>query len=105
MHVLEILRIVGWTAVVVLAVRYKKYSGIDVFWLRIIGAALMMMGSIKDLTNLVTIKSMWWFFGNIFIIISYIYMIMKDVDNCKNIEKFFKDENRNNKGVVEEDGS
>ena len=90
---LEIIRLTGWTAVLFLSIRYKRCTDIDVFWIRMIGSVLMMMGSIRDLSSVGTIhfKSLWWFFGNVFIIASYIYMIIRDVKDYRHINDIIKD--------------
>ena len=82
---LEIIRLIGWITVLSMTVYNKKHCHVDIFWMRVISSVLMMMGSINDLTSVETIhyKSLWWFFGNVFIIIFYIYMIVKDVTNKK----------------------
>ena len=75
---LEGIRLIGWCIVLYMLISNKKYIDLDLFWVRIIISATMMTASINDLMNVTQIhKSMYWFFGNIFIILSYIYEIAR----------------------------
>lgn len=87
--VFEILKIIGWIIVFLLTIRYRKFIRVDFFWLKIMSAILMAMGGVEDLiTNqILGIKSFWWFLGNVCVIITYLYLIKKDVVTFKDVEK------------------
>jgi len=75
---LEVIRLIGWGIVIYMFISNKKYIEVDLFWVRIIISVIMMTASINDLLNVSNIsKSLYWFFGNIMIIISYIYEIIR----------------------------
>jgi len=82
---LEVARLVGWLVVLSLLISNKRHMCINTFWMRIIITVTMMTASINDLLSIDTIqfKSLYWFVGNLFIIVSYIYEATTRSDQSK----------------------
>lgn len=95
--IFEIIKLVCWVAIIVLAIIKRKYISVDIFWLIVISSVFMALGSYDDLMDIQTLinKSDWWLAGNIFIIANYFYTIRRG-------EKFYHKTNKKISDFVEQ---
>lgn len=86
--IFEVIKMLGWAAILVLAIVYRKKIRADFFWLKILASVLMIAGGIDDIINTSVLieKSSWWLYANIFIITLYLDLIYKDVKMKKEVE-------------------
>lgn len=85
--ILELLKIAGWTFIILYAILNHRKMNENSFWLTVISAVCMVFGSIDDLgEEWLMDKSLWWIAGNFMVIITIIYLINK----CARCEFRFK---------------
>lgn len=80
--IFEVLKLVLWIAIIILAIVKRKVISVDIFWLMLISSVLMALGSCDDLldVNVLINKSNWWLPANLFIIAHYFASIKR---SCK----------------------
>ena len=85
--IFEIIKMLGWAAILALTICYRRKIRVDFFWLKILASVLMIAGGIDDLMNATVLveKSSWWLFANLFIIALYFDLIYKDVKINKEV--------------------
>lgn len=84
--IMEILKIFGWLAVIYILVKHRKHLFATTFILMFTSSIVMILSSIDDLgvTSLLCNKSIGWFIANIFIIWTFINIILKYSKQIKN---------------------
>ena len=77
--ILEIAKLTAWVIILCLALAHRKEISVNILWLSIISAVLMVLGSVDDIlnTDVLMQKSYWWLVGNVFIIINYFVVLRR----------------------------
>ena len=86
--IFEVIKMLGWAAILALTICYRRKIRVDFFWLKVLASVLMIAGGIDDLltVDVLIAKSSWWLFANIFIIALYLDLIYKDVSMKKDVD-------------------
>ena len=87
--VLELVKISAWIVMLGIALYWHKKISVNIFWLTVIGAALMIAASIHDIfRGALEYKSVWWLVASLFILVNYYTLLIRskrfyDVTNEK----------------------
>ena len=75
--ILEVVKTLGWSIILIIVLFRRKELTINVYWLSLISSLLMVVAGIEDITNYAHLmdKSIWWLFANIFILANYFIVI------------------------------
>ena len=75
--ILEVLKMLVWLAIFIIAMHHRKEVSVDVLWLTIVSSILMVLGSAEDIASgALANKSGWWLIASVVIIINY-YVILR----------------------------
>ena len=75
--ILEVLKMLAWLAIFIIAMHHRKEISVDVFWLTIVSSVLMVLGSAEDIASgAIAYASGWWFIASAVIIVNY-YVILR----------------------------
>lgn len=75
--ILEVLKMLAWLAIFIIAMHHRKEISVDVFWLTIVSSVLMVLGSAEDIASgALANKSGWWLIASVVIIVNY-YVILR----------------------------
>lgn len=76
--ILEIIKISAWIVILCIALCWHKKISVNIFWLTVIGAALMIIGSIHDIfRGALEYKSVWWLVASLFILVNYYTLLIR----------------------------
>lgn len=76
--VLELVKISAWMVILGIALGWHRKISVNIFWLTVIGAALMIVGSIHDIfRGALEYKSVWWLVASLFILINYYTLLIR----------------------------
>ena len=75
--ILEVLKMLAWVVIFIIAMYHRKKISVDVLWLTIISSILMVFGSVEDIASgVIAQASGWWLIASAVIIINY-YVILR----------------------------
>ena len=75
--ILEVLKMLAWVVILIIALYHRKTISVDVLWLTIISSILMVLGSVEDIASgAIDHASGWWLLASAVVIINY-YVILR----------------------------
>lgn len=76
--VLELIKISAWIVILSIALYWHRKISVNVFWLTVIGAALMIVASVHDLfRGALEHNSVWWLVASLFVLVHYYTLLIR----------------------------
>lgn len=76
--ILEVLKMLAWVVILIIAIHRRKGISVNVFWLTIVSSILMVLGSVEDIaTGAVIHASGWWLIAGAVVIANYFVIIRR----------------------------
>jgi len=76
--VLELIKISAWIVILSIALYWHRKISVNVFWLTVIGASLMIVATIHDIfRGALEHNSVWWLVASLFVLVHYYTLLIR----------------------------